>query len=152
MHRLEQDVETLRNIPLFAGLPTAKLKLIAYTAEVMHFEPGEIVVRQGDPADCVYIIAEGEAEVRLTADDGRELHLGTMGRHTLFGEVAVLCGGRRTATGVAKSRMVTLRITGHVFLDLLRGSPEIGIHVMRIMAKRLENMTAILRGQPGGLG
>ena len=60
-----KDVETLRNIPLFAGLPTARLKLIAYTAEVVHFEPGEDVVQQGEPADAVYILIEGEAEVWL---------------------------------------------------------------------------------------
>ena len=91
MQPLERDVETLRNIPLFADLPTARLKLIAYTAEVVRFEPGEVIVQQGDPADAVYIIAEGEAEVWLADADGHTMRLGTMGRHTLFGETAVLC-------------------------------------------------------------
>ena len=88
MQPLEQDVETLRNIPLFAGLPTARLKLIAYTAEVLHFEPGEVIVQQGDPADAVFIIADGEAEVWLEALDGHTVRLGTMGRHSLLGEIA----------------------------------------------------------------
>ena len=44
MQSLERDVETLRKIPLFADLPTARLKLIAYTAEVVRFEPGEVIV------------------------------------------------------------------------------------------------------------
>ena len=95
---LESDVETLRKIPFFAGLPTARLKLIAYTAEVMEFAPGEMIIRQGDPADAVYILTEGEADVSIRDVDGHEIKLPTMGRHSLFGEVAVLSKGRRTTT------------------------------------------------------
>jgi CRP/FNR family cyclic AMP-dependent transcriptional regulator len=145
MQSLEQDVEMLRNIPLFAGLPRARLKLIAYTAEVLHFEPGEVIVQQGDPADSVFIIADGEAEVWLTADDGHDVRLGTLGRHSLLGEIAVLCNGRRTATIRTKDRVVTLKISAHVFLDLLRQSPDIAMQVMRIIADRLEKTTAIIR-------
>lgn len=145
MQPLAHDVETLRNIPLFAGLPTARLKLIAYTAEVLRFEPGETLVREGEPAECVYVIAEGEAEVWLTAADRREIRLGTLGRHSLLGEIAVLCGGRRTATVQARSRVVTLKIGAQVFLDLLRQSPEISMQVLKIMARRLEKAAAFVR-------
>ncbi len=145
MQPLERDVETLRNIPLFAGLPTARLKLIAYTAEVLRFEPGEEIVQQGDPADAVYIIAEGEAEVWLTAVDGHEVRLGTMGRHSLLGEIAVLCNGRRTATVRARDPMATLKLSAQVFLDLVRQSPDISMKVMTILAERLEKTTALLR-------
>lgn len=149
MQPLERDVETLRNIPLFAGLPTARLKLIAYTAEVVQFEPGEVIVQQGDPADAVYIIAEGEAEVWLEAQDGHRMRLGTLGRHSLFGEIAVLCNGRRTATVRATDRVVTLKISANVFLDLVRQSPDIGMQVMTILAERLEKTTALLRQYEG---
>jgi CRP-like cAMP-binding protein len=145
MQPLNRDVEMLRNIPLFAGLPTARLKLIAYTAEVVHFEPGEIIVEQGDPADAVYIVAEGEAEVWLTALDGHTVRLRTVGRHSLLGEIAVLCNGRRTATVQAKDRVVTLKIAAQVFLDLLKQSPEIGMQVMKILAERLERSTVLLQ-------
>ncbi len=145
MQPLERDVETLRNIPLFADLPTARLKLIAYTAEVVCFEPGEVIVQQGDPADAVYIIAEGEAEVWLADADGHTMRLGTMGRHTLFGETAVLCESRRTATVRARDQVVTFKISANVFLDLVRQSPEIGIQVMTVLAQRLERSTARLQ-------
>jgi CRP/FNR family transcriptional regulator, cyclic AMP receptor protein len=145
MQPLERDVETLRNIPLFAGLPNARLKLIAYTAEVLRFEAGEEIVLQGDPADAVYIIAEGEAEVSLTALDGHTVRLGTLGRHSLLGEIAVLCNGRRTASVRAKDRVVTLKLSSQVFLDLVRQNPDISMKVMTILAERLEKTTAILR-------
>jgi CRP-like cAMP-binding protein len=146
---LERDVETLRRIPLFAGLATARLKLIAYTAEVVEFAPGETIVRQGDPADAVYIVTEGEVEVWLRDVDGHELLLATMGRHALFGETAVICKGRRTATVRARDRVVTFKISADVFLDLVRQSPEISMQVMTVLAQRLERSSALLQQHQG---
>jgi CRP-like cAMP-binding protein len=145
MQPLERDVEKLRNIPLFAGLPTARLKLIAYTAEVVQFEPGEPIVRQGEPADAVYIISEGEAAVAISGAEGHEIELNTMGPNTLFGETGVLCQGRRTASVRAKNRVVTFKISAKLFLDLVRQSPEIGMQVMTVLAQRLERVTARLQ-------
>jgi CRP-like cAMP-binding protein len=142
---LERDVETLRNIPLFAGLPTPRLKLIAYTAEVVHFEPNEVLVRQGDFADAVYILTEGEAEVWLADEDGHEIHVATVGPNSLLGEIAVIARSRRTTTVRAKSRMTTFKISANVFLDLVRQSPEIGMQVMMVLAQRLERTTALLQ-------
>ena len=145
---LEQDVETLRNIPLFAGLPTPRLKLIAYTAEVVRFAPGEVIVQQGDPADAVYIVTEGEAEVWFRDAEGNEIHLATMGRHSLFGETAVICKGRRTATVKARDRVATFKIRDTLFLDLVRQSPEIGMQVMTVLAERVERTSnALLQHQ-----
>ena len=145
---LEQDVETLRNIPLFAGLPTPRLKLIAYTAEVVRFAPGEVIVQQGDQADAVYIITEGEAEVWLRDAEGTEIHLATMGPNSLFGETAVICKGRRTATVKAKDRVATFKIAANLFLDLVRQSPEIGMQVMTVLAQRVERTSnALLQHQ-----
>jgi CRP-like cAMP-binding protein len=142
---LDRDVETLRNIPLFAGLPTPRLKLIAYTAELVRFESGEVIVRQGDPSDAVYILAEGEAEVLLTDDEGQDMSLGTMGKNTLFGEIGVLCKGRRTTTVKAKDGVVTYKISSQLFLELVRSSPEIGMQVMTVLAQRLERSTLRLQ-------
>jgi CRP-like cAMP-binding protein len=145
MQPIERDVETLRKIPLFTGLPTARLKLIAYTAEVVEFAPGELIVRQGDPADAVYIVTEGEADVVLRDTEGHDITLTTMGRNSLFGETAVLSKGRRTATVRARDRVVTFKISADVFLDLVRQSPEISLQVMTVLAQRLERSSALLQ-------
>ena len=145
MQPIERDVETLRKIPLFTGLPTARLKLIAYTAEVVEFAPGEPIVRQGDPADAVYIVTEGEADVVIRDTEGHDITLATMGRNSLFGETAVLSKGRRTATVRAKDRVTTFKISADVFLDLVRQSPEISLQVMTVLAQRLERSSALLQ-------
>jgi CRP-like cAMP-binding protein len=142
---LDRDVETLRAIPLFKALPTPRLKLMAYTAEVVRFEAGEVIVRQDDPADAVYVIAEGEAEVWLDQGEGRTVRVAAMGPHTLFGEIAVLCHGRRTTTVRARTPVVTFRISGKLFLDLLYQSSEIRLQVMTMLAERLDRTTALLQ-------
>jgi CRP-like cAMP-binding protein len=144
MPSLERDTETLRNIPLFAGLPTARLKLIAYTAEVVQFAPGEVLVRQGDEPDAVYIITEGEAEVRLAGADGEEIPVATLGANSLLGEIGVIARSRRTTTVRARTPVTTFKIAGNVFLDLVRSSPDIGMQVMTVLAQRLERTTALL--------
>ena len=145
MQPLERDADTLRKIPLFTGLPMARLKLIAYTAEVVEFAPGETIVRQGDPADAVYILTEGEAEIFIQDVDGHEIKLTTIGRHSLFGETAVISKGRRTATVRAKDRVVTFKISADVFLDLVRQSPEISMQIMQFLARQVERSSALLQ-------
>ncbi len=142
---LAQDVETLRRIPLFARLSTGRLKLIAYTGEVAHYEPGETIVRQGDPADAVHVIIAGEAEVWLASPDGASGRLWTLGRHSLLGETAVLCATRRGATVRAKDHVVVFKIAAGVFLELIRQSADVGVQVMTLLAQRLEQSTALLR-------
>jgi CRP-like cAMP-binding protein len=141
---VERNVDALRAIPLFSGLPPARLKLIAYTSEFICFEPGEVIVQEGDPADAVYIIAEGEAEVLVTDAVGRRIRLAGLGPCSLFGETGVLARGRRTATVQAKDRVVAFKIAGGVFLDLLRLNPEIAMPVMRALARMLERTSAAL--------
>jgi CRP-like cAMP-binding protein len=146
MQPIERDVETLRKIPLFAGLPTARLKLIAYTAEVVEFAPGEQIVRQGDPADAVYIVTEGEADVLLRDADGLR-HRGSRrwAATVLFGETAVLSKGRRTATVRAKERVRDLQdLRGRVPGP---GPSEPGdqLQVMTVLAQRLERSSALLQ-------
>jgi CRP-like cAMP-binding protein len=144
MQPLEKDVETLRNIPLFAGLPTARLKLIAYTAEIVRFTPGEVLVQQGDPADAVYIIIEGETDVLVGDVAGEQIHVATLGPNSLLGEIAVIARSRRTTTVRARSPITTFKIAAKVFLDLVKSSPEIGMQVMMVLAQRLERTTALL--------
>jgi CRP-like cAMP-binding protein len=145
MQSIERDVETLRGLPLFAGLPTARLKLIAYTAEVVRFESGETLVQQGDVADAVYITVQGEVEVWVADDEGHEIHVVTLGPPNLIGEIAVIAKSRRTTTVRAKGKVVTFKIAANVFLDLVRSSPEISMQVMMELAKRLERTTALLQ-------
>ena len=56
---LDQEVEILRQIPLFANIDTAKLKLMCFASQRLTFKPGEALCRQGDAGDSAFVIVEG---------------------------------------------------------------------------------------------
>ena len=62
---LNEEVELLRNIPLFGKIDPSKLKLLAFASERVIFDAGQELFHQGDHADNAYIIIEGEADVAV---------------------------------------------------------------------------------------
>jgi CRP-like cAMP-binding protein len=148
METVEQRLEGLRGIGLFAALPAARLRAVAEAAEVARFGAGEVIVRQGDPGDAVYALTAGTAEVWLEdAQQGRVL-LRTMQPGQLFGETAVLYQGLRSATIQARTAVTALRLTGSAFLDLVRQTPELALRVAVILAQRLASDRRKLAAEP----
>lgn len=141
---LNEEVELLRNIPLFAKLEPSKLKLLAFTSERITYDGGQELFRQGDMGDAAYIIVEGAADVIVDTPNG-ELMVASLGRNDFVGEIAILCDVPRTATVRAKERTVTLRISKDLFFRLVREFPEMSVEIMRELAARLEHTTAQLR-------
>ena len=145
---IDEEVELLRKIPLFAKVDPAKLKLLAFASERAVFAPGELLFNQGDPGDAAYIIIGGEAEV-LISGTGGPIAVATVGKNVFVGEIAILCDVPRTASIRAVSALTTLRITKDLFLRMLMDFPAIGIEVMRVLAQRLEHTTERLRDALG---
>ena len=141
---LNEEVELLRNIPLFAKLEPSKLKLLAFTAERITYEPDQTLFSQGDVGDAAYIIVEGSARVIVDTPDG-ELEVAALGRNDFVGEIAILCDVPRTATVRASAKTVTLRITKDLFFRLVAEFPEMSVEIMRELASRLEQTTQQLR-------
>jgi len=141
---LNEEVELLRNIPLFAKLEPSKLKLLAFTSERITYEAGQVLFNQGDVGDAAYIIVEGAASVLVDTPDG-PLEVASLGRNDFVGEIAILCDVPRTATVKATARTVTLRITKDLFFRLVAEFPEMSVEIMRELAARLEQTTKQLR-------
>lgn len=141
---LDQEVDILRKIPLFADVDPPKLKLMAFASERLTFKPGEAVVRQGDPGDAAYVIIAGTADVVVQTSSG-PLTVASMQCNDIVGDIAILIDVPRTATVTATSELVTLKLTKELFYQLVTDFPEIAIQIMRVLATRLENTTAQLR-------
>lgn len=145
---LKEEVDVLRSIPLFAKLEPAKLKLLAFTSQRLTYEAGQPLFHQGDPGDAAYIVLEGEAEVLINTPQG-PVRVAQIGRHAIIGEVAILCDVPRTATVIALSRMVTLRIDKELFFRLIAEFPQMAVEIMRELARRLDNTNDQLRAAVG---
>ena len=140
---LNEEVELLRKIPLFAKLEPSKLKLLAFTSDRLTYDAGHKLFSQGDMGDAAYIIVEGEADVMVNTPKG-EIRVATLSRNDFVGEIAILCDVPRTASVLAKSELVTLRISKDLFFRLIAEFPQMAVEIMRELAHRLEKTTAQL--------
>ena len=140
---IEQEVEVLRKIPLFANIGPAKLKLMCFASERLTFKSGQNLCEQGDPGDAAYIIVDGSADVLVKTKDG-PLVVAQIGKNEIVGEIAILCDVPRTATITATSELITLKITKDLFFRMVTDFPEMGVEIMRVLAHRLEQTTAQL--------
>jgi CRP-like cAMP-binding protein len=140
---LTEDVEILRDIPLFAKITPAKLKLLAFTSERLEFSAGEVLFHQGDYGDAAYVIVEGAADILVDTDHG-PVRIATLGKNDIVGEIAILCGVPRTATVVAQGRLEILRVSKEGFFHLVTQFPQVGVEVMSALAAKLHRTTQAL--------
>ena len=137
---LHEEVEALRNIPLFAKIDASKLKLLAFTSERVSYDPGQDLFKQGDPGDAAYIILDGEADIIVNTPDG-ELVVASMKKNDFVGDIAILCDVPRTATVRATKPLSTLVITKDLFFQLVTEFPDMAVAIMRELAQRLHKTT-----------
>ncbi len=135
---LNEEVELLRSIPLFANIEPSKLKLLAFTSERLAFQEGQSLFHQGDMGDAAYLVVDGTADVVIEGPDGAKLTVAQIGRNAFVGEIAILCDVPRTATITATSKLDTLRISKDLFFRLVNEFPTMAVEIMRELARRQE--------------
>lgn len=110
---------------------------------------GEVIIRQGDPADEFFIVADGEVEIERTGSSGVVEHLGRIGRGGYFGEIGLLHGVPRTATVRASEGGVTvLAIPRELFMQMVTEHDLISDEIAE-MAKRRMMVSQLADGIPG---
>lgn len=140
---LKEDVEILREVPIFASVELSKLKLLAFASQRLSFDPGQVLCHEGDRGDTAYVIIEGTADVFVSAGD-TEVKVASVGRNDFVGDMAILCDMPRTATVRAATRCETLVIGKTQLMGLLRSFPDMSIAMMRVLAGRLERTNRAL--------
>ncbi len=146
-------VERLRDTPLFAGLDDAHLERLVERAEIIDLAPDGVLIREGEVADALFVVLDGELEV--TKQSGiSHIPVALVGPGSLQGEIAALEGGRRTASVRAISEAEVLRIPIDAMRDLLNAGPDIALAVIRTAVSRLRALEATLREREklAGLG
>lgn len=96
------------------------------------FAQDEIIFREGEPGDRLYIVAEGQADI---VADGQVLE--TVEAGGILGELALIDDKPRSARAVARTDCVLTPITRQHFLTLVQRTPLFALQVMRVMAERL---------------
>jgi CRP-like cAMP-binding protein len=120
---LAVPVRRVARLPVFAGVPAARLDDILGRLATIDVRIGEVVIREGDAADRFYIIDHGAFGVTQRQPDGRELRLRTMGPDEVFGEIGLLTGRPRSATVTAETDGRLLVLGAEDFADLVSSGP-----------------------------
>src|SRR5438128_2036146 len=95
----ERYIEELKDME--RDFPTASREVVAESAgraDLLAFQPGDVILREGDPADRFYMIINGQALATARGPDGAEAHLNTLGPGDYFGEIGLLNNAPRIAT------------------------------------------------------
>jgi CRP-like cAMP-binding protein len=140
---LEDEVDLLRKIPIFARIDPAKLKLLAFTSERISFDEGQTLFNQGDQSDAAYVIIAGSADVLVDTVSGK-ISVAHLGRNALVGEIGILCDVPRTATVKALTELETLKVEKLNFFRLIEEFPQMATEVVRELAARLARTTSDL--------
>jgi CRP/FNR family cyclic AMP-dependent transcriptional regulator len=101
------------------------------------FEPGETLIREGDPSSHAYVLLEGWVRVSALKPDGGVVLLALRGPGDIIGELAAIHGWERTATVQALDAVHAVRLLNTQFLDRLRDNPDVSMAVIKTLSVRL---------------
>ena len=137
--------DTLALMPLFRSLDREHLlNLVARAAEKV-FTVGNVVMHQGEPTDSLYVVLSGRMHVvQSTESPVAGQVLAEFGHGEIFGELGVLTDQPRSATVVAVERTCCLVVPQSDFMEAIRGSADLAIALLRVLAKRLYKADELL--------
>lgn len=108
------------------------VNLFRNSERTMSLEPGHVVFREGDAGDSMYVVLEGELEIRI-----HDQVIDTTGAGGIVGEMALVDKSPRSATCVAKTACKIVPVNERQFNFMVQETPHFAITVMRMMCERL---------------
>jgi CRP-like cAMP-binding protein len=105
----------------------------------------EVIVRQGEPGNCMYVIQDGQVEAVAEAG-GREMRLRTLGPNDFFGEMALFGPEDRSCTIRALGKARVLTIDKKNFLAGIQEDPSLAFRFVKAMSQRIRELTERLAG------
>lgn len=107
------------------------------------YSDGEVVVRQGEPGECMYVVLEGHADV-VREHDGFETHLATLGPGDFMGEMSLFQHETRSATVRARGDVRMLTVDRRTLLGRIHEDPSLAMRVLERMSQRVRELNAEL--------
>lgn len=135
-----ETVTPLAATALFSALDEAALRAVEAELEWVHLPGGEILFRQGETGDCLYIVIHGRLRVTVVHGDSNERVVGEVGRGESVGEMAVLTGEPRSATVRAIRDTELLKLSQAGFDRLVAKHPESMRLLARMVVRRLQQV------------
>jgi len=130
----------LRKIRIFQGLSVSELAAVASVTEMVVYPTGEIVIKEGDSGDTMYLIIKGEVAVLETQGVNNEIEIDRIGAGDYFGEMALLDDIARSATIRTRQESHMLVLHKLEFTEIVREYPQIALQISKELSRRLRKL------------
>lgn len=131
-----ERVIVLKSLNMFANTPDEALAEVADLLQEMVVQPGDVIVREGETGDSLYVIVDGKVEV---VDDNRVLN--QLGARAVFGELSMLDSSPRTATVRALEETSLLRLDQTPFYEIMSDYVEVAMGTIQLLTRNLRART-----------
>ncbi|MFN9488428.1 MAG: SulP family inorganic anion transporter [Betaproteobacteria bacterium] len=144
----DQPEVPVRGMALFAGMDDAEISVFERLLERHELAHGDMLFREGDPGDRLYLLARGAVSIKLSLGrDGRARRLATFVPGVFFGEAGLMDGEPRSADAFAKGeRVVLYSLTAQALDTVLREQPQLGVKFYRNLSREMSQRLRITSG------
>lgn len=135
------ETTLLRQIPLFADLSQSTLAALAGSMERRTYRKGQVILRQGEPGESLFVIVSGQVRIYTLSLDGHELSMCICCKGDFFGEMALLTDHPRSASAAAMRRTEALVLHRQAFHNQLMSNPQAAVRIIETLSQRLRRTT-----------
>jgi CRP/FNR family cyclic AMP-dependent transcriptional regulator len=136
-HVVGERIRLLEEAPLFAVLHPADLRVLAGKFHAVRYRRGDVIFREGEPAERLFLIGEGRVKLSTSSPMGQELLIGVLGKGQIFGELEVIDRGTRAMDARAMEDAEVYAFAADVFWTMLENRPAMARRLLELMARRL---------------
>jgi CRP/FNR family cyclic AMP-dependent transcriptional regulator len=131
---------------LFEGADPSAVEQLAQFTHIETAPKGKTLFRKGDEGSCLMIVVDGTVKIAVPAPDGQEVLLNVLRKGEMFGEIALLDGGARTADAVAQTDSLLLVLDRRDVVAFLHRNPSMALHFISVLCKTLRRASDHLEG------
>lgn len=139
-------VDSASQHSLLSGLPEEHVEPLLSAGHEVRYTPGDIIFREGDESDGLYLILAGTIQISATGPSGEGV-LAVVKPTEVLGEMGVLDGAPRSGTATAKNICVLYFLPAERFLDLLERSTLVCMRLLVVLSSRLRLADTLIVGE-----
>ena len=138
------DDDVVLSAPLFATMDADETRTLFESMQQIELSRGDVLFREGEPGDRLYVIASGKIKLGRRSNDGRENLLSILGPGEMFGELSLFDPGPRTATASSVADSVIYELGHDQLVEWIEKHPSVAKHLLNALARRLRSTNETL--------